>query len=203
MEDVYWNSEHTYAWIKNANGRYSKCSEGFAVHAGLDSPASIIGKKDSELIWKSALSTIMREDKIALAGQPVCNAHRIVTTHKGTKTILVNKYAKDRYLTGNATDITGHVLMDQRGRWNFKTGSFEVNGLELTKKEVEVVRLLLIGQSSKLIAAHLNIHEKTVEQRLESLKRKFKCNSKVALVQRLHYGGLSYLAMNKDKLLMP
>lgn len=203
MEDVYWKSEHTYAWIKNTNGRYEKCSEGFAIHAGLDSPASIIGKRDNDLIWKTALPIILREDKIALSGQPILNAHRIVTTKKGQKTILVNKNAKDKFLTGNATDITGHVLMDQRGRWNFKTGTFEINGTELTKKEVEVVRLLLIGQSSKLIAANLNIHEKTVEQRLESLKRKFKCNSKVSLVQRLHHSGLSYLAMNKDKLLMP
>lgn len=202
MEDVFWSSNRINAWVKDSQGHYIKCSEGFAMHAGLDSPTSIIGKRDDQLIWKDDFIRINREDRLVISGLSVSNAHHIMPTHKGLKTILVNKYAEKRHLVGHAIDITGQVLMEQKGRWNLKTGMFEINGIELTQKEIEVVRLILLGQSTKLIAAHLGMHEKTIEQRQESLRRKFNCASKVVLVQTLHKSGLSYLAMNKDKKFM-
>ena len=202
MEELLWNSEHINAWIKDPSGRYLKASEGFALHAGLDSPKEIIGKQDHELIWQKNVQRIYHYDKMALAGLPVKNSHQIIQTKHGLKTILVNKHTENKLLIGNAVDITGKVLMQQQGRWNIKTGMFELGSLTLTHKEVDVIRLLLIGQSGKLIAAKLNIHEKTAEQRIDTLRRKFRAGSKVALTEKLHSAGLTYLAMQKDQFML-
>lgn len=201
MDDLYWESPRVNAWIKDRHSKYVKCSEGFAQHSGLDSPAAIIGKHDTDLIWHESASLIIKEDKLIIAGLQVINAQHFRPTSKGVKTLLINKQLQKNWLTGNAVDITGRILMEQNGRWNIQTGKFEVNNIHLTQKEVEVVRLLLVGLSSKLMAIRLNISIKTVEQRIESLRRKFNAGSKVVLTETLHQFGLAYLASKKDQLL--
>mgnify|MGYP000066233514 CR=1 FL=1 len=201
MEDLYWGSQRVNAWIKDRHGTYVKCSEGYAAHAGIDSAKAIIGKCDHDLIWHDHADRIFKQDTMVMAGLAVTNSHTMLITSQGIKTILSNKQKEQNYLIGNAVDITGQVLMEQKGRWNIQTGHFEVNGIQLTAKEVDVVRLLLMANSSKIIAAKLDISPKTVEQRIENLRRKFNAGSKVALAQTLHLSGLSYLAMGKDKYL--
>lgn len=187
------------AWVKDRKHKYLKCSERFAQLAGLDSAHAIAGKRDQDLIWKNAANDIYKEDVMVLAGLSVKNAHHTRLTFQGPKSVLINKQHEKNWLVGTAMDISGQVLMEQNGQWNMQTRNFEVNGIQLTPKEIEVVRLLLIGQSSKLMAAKLAISIKTIEQRIESLRRKFNAGSKVALAQILHRIGLTYLATHKDQ----
>lgn len=199
MDDLIWTSPHINAWIKDRNGRYLKCSESFAQYAGVDSPSAIIGMDDTQLVWRDGIQQIRRGDVMTFAGAPVTNAHYTLLTHAGLKSILLNKHAANDILVGSAIDITGKVLMTQNGRWDINKKVFTVNNIDLTVKEIDVIRLLLLGQSVKLIAARLSLHTKTIEQRIDILRKKFNVNSKVDLVHYLHQNGLEYLAHNIDK----
>lgn len=199
MDELIWNSPNINAWVKDRHGHYIKCSEGFAEHAGISSPSSIVGMDDTQLIWRDNIKKIRRGDVMARSGLPIINAHHTLQTKYGVSSILVNKHVANDVIIGSAIDITGRVLMTQKGRWDLDQKIFSINEIKLTIKEVDVVRLLLLGQSVKLIAARLDVHSKTVEQRIESLRKKFGASNKINLVQTLHQSGLEYLAHNIDK----
>lgn len=55
----------------------------------------------------------------------------------------------------------------------------------LSKRETEVVELLLQGKSNKLIAASLDIAERTVEFHLKNVYAKFQVSSRVELILKL------------------
>jgi len=55
----------------------------------------------------------------------------------------------------------------------------------LSKREWEVLRLLLQGKSNKLIAASLDISERTVEFHLKNIYTKYQVNSRIELVLEL------------------
>jgi DNA-binding CsgD family transcriptional regulator len=55
----------------------------------------------------------------------------------------------------------------------------------LSKREWEVVKLLLQGKSNKLIAASLDISERTVEFHLKNIYTKYQVNSRIELVLKL------------------
>jgi DNA-binding CsgD family transcriptional regulator len=56
---------------------------------------------------------------------------------------------------------------------------------ELSKREWEVVKLLLEGKSNKLIASSLSISERTVEFHLKNIFAKFQVSSRVELILKL------------------
>ncbi len=197
--ELFWDSPRVFTWIKDRNKRYVKCSEGYAQHAGLDGPDAIVGLGDDKMPWHQHAGQILRSDTLAISGLPTTNAVHSVDTAKGRKSILINKTFQDGFLIGSINDITGQVLMEQRGRWDFNKEVFEIGAVRLTRKEVDVVRLLLMGQPVKIIAYELNVHDKTIEKRIESLRKKFNASSKVALVKILHNSGLEYLAHDIDK----
>ncbi len=60
---------------------------------------------------------------------------------------------------------------------------YQFNGL--TKREGEVVNLLLQGKSNKLIAASLGISDRTVEFHLKNIYAKFHVSSRIELVLKL------------------
>ena len=55
----------------------------------------------------------------------------------------------------------------------------------LSKREWEVVKLLLQGKSNKMIAASLDISERTVEFHLKNIYTKYQVNSRIELVLKL------------------
>lgn len=65
----------------------------------------------------------------------------------------------------------------------------------LSKREQEVVKLLLEGKSNKLIALALHITENTVEFHLKNIYSKFQINSRTELIIKL---GNSVVADNKE-----
>lgn len=71
------------------------------------------------------------------------------------------------------------LLYDAKGRLNFGT---EFGNKYLTKREVEIIRLLLQGHSAKGIASALKISHRTVESYINTLKLKFECQRKSELI---------------------
>src|SRR5215211_4665129 len=55
----------------------------------------------------------------------------------------------------------------------------------LSKREREVVKLLLEGKSNKLIAASLGISKRTVEFHLKNVYAKFQVSSRIELILKL------------------
>ena len=56
---------------------------------------------------------------------------------------------------------------------------------KLSKREWEVVKLLLQGKSNKLIASSLGISERTVEYHLKNIYAKFQVRSRLELILKL------------------
>jgi DNA-binding CsgD family transcriptional regulator len=56
---------------------------------------------------------------------------------------------------------------------------------ELSKRESEVLKLLLEGKSNKLMASSLDISERTVEFHLKNIFAKYQVNSRVELILKL------------------
>lgn len=57
--------------------------------------------------------------------------------------------------------------------------------LKLTKREWQCVDLLLQGKSSKIIATHLNLSQRTVEHYLDGVRLKLKCRNRQELIVKL------------------
>ncbi len=60
-----------------------------------------------------------------------------------------------------------------------------IQNYQLSKREQEVIQLLLEGKSNKLIAASLCVSDRTVEFHLKNIYAKFQVNSRIELVLKL------------------
>ena len=61
---------------------------------------------------------------------------------------------------------------------------------ELTRPEIEVVRLLALGRTSKEIAAQLEVKQRTVEFRIRRIYKKLGVNSRTPVVLWANERGL-------------
>ncbi|MBK9924787.1 MAG: DUF805 domain-containing protein [Anaerolineales bacterium] len=68
---------------------------------------------------------------------------------------------------------------------------------QLSKREQEVVQLLLEGKSNKLIASSLSVSDRTVEFHLKNIYTKFQVNSRMELVLKL---GKATASLEAEKL---
>src|SRR5215207_1895660 len=66
---------------------------------------------------------------------------------------------------------------------------------KLSRRELEVVNLLLLGKSNKLIALALGISDRTVEFHLKNVYAKFQVSSRMELVLKL--GNTTGLAISE------
>lgn len=57
--------------------------------------------------------------------------------------------------------------------------------MALSKRELDCVKLLLSGLTSKEIGSHLNLSYRTIEDYISSLKRKFNARNKSDLIVKL------------------
>lgn len=156
-------------WIKDTRGHFLSCSEGVAELAGVDSPQSLIGKSDFDLIWSNRAVEHLKEEKIALS----CREHQqlqIQHTNQGMIKILVNKtplYGKSNKIygtMGSSINITEY-LTNTRPQKNDLIK-------KLTLRQQLVLKYLIIGYSNGDIGKTLNISVRTVETHVNQIKDK-------------------------------
>lgn len=65
--------------------------------------------------------------------------------------------------------------------------------LTLSKRELDILKLLMFGCTAKKIGQELNISFRTAEQYIEQLKDKFACDSKSDLIIKAIKNGFAFL----------
>ncbi|MBI2792155.1 MAG: LuxR family transcriptional regulator [Gammaproteobacteria bacterium] len=88
-------------------------------------------------------------------------------------------------LAESLTKITklGLLNLDQlQNKSNF--AGLKVNSSNLSKRELECLRLTIKGKPAKQVAYELKISQRTVEEYLENIKRKMRVTSKSALIEK-------------------
>ena len=190
-----------FNWAKYTHGKFISCSENVAELAGLDSPKQLIGKTDFDLIWSNRAEFYLEEEKIALSGQ-YCKKYQIQNTVNGSikivvaKTPLYNSEGKIIGTIGSSIDVTNKFLCNKLGYFDeagaLHLGAPFTNEI-LSKREVEVLRCILLGNSAKQIARHLDLSPRTIEFYIAQLKKKLQCKTLGNLIHIAIQYGLTYL----------
>lgn len=188
------NALSIFTWVKDTKFRFMSCSENLSELAGEDSPGSMIGKDDHSLIWQKDASFFREKDsqiiKTDLKYINVVEAIDVVTGHGIikqhiliTKAPLFNSRGKCIGIAGSHLNLPSYEedasdepsALDEKGRlWLPDSLCNEY----LTRKEVSVLRLILLGKTSKQSAKILGLSPRTVEEYTEKIKRKMQCASK-------------------------
>lgn len=197
-----------YTWVKDTKFRFMSCSENLSELAGEDSPSGMIGKDDFSLIWQKDASFFREKDsqiiKTELKYINVVETIDVVTD-KGidkqhiliTKTPLFNKKGKCIGIAGSHLNLPFHDNpseiengFDGKGRLWLPS---KLGDEYLTKKEVSVLRLILLGKTSKHIAKILGLSYRTIEKHTEKIKRKLQCSYKYEIHSMAVEYGITHL----------
>ena len=190
------------SWVKDKHGKFLSCNETLAEIAGLDSPAQIKGKKDADFLWKDNAPYIERIDFLVLSDKlHYVNASECLKTTKGRVDLLITKMQllnnnKVIGTTGFALDITGYKLIkcskhDSADAQISLGDNFNYDSL--TKREVEILKYILLGHTAKMIGRNIGISSRTVEEHFNRIKRKLQCKTKGEVMFTCVKEGLTYL----------
>lgn len=202
------NKLSIFTWVKDTNFRFMSCSENLSELAGEDSPYGMIGKDDFSLIWqKDAVFFRESDSKI------IKNELKYINVIETIDVVIDNRVNKQHILitkiplfdkTGKCIGIAGSHLnipsyasnkdtkhgFDEKGRLWLPT---QLGNEYLTKKEVGVLRFILLGKTSKQIAKHLNLSYRTIEEHTEKIKRKLQCSYKYEIHSVAIEHGITHL----------
>lgn len=193
-----------YTWVKDTKFRFISCSENLSELAGEDSPSGMIGKDDFSLIWQKD-ATFFREKDSRIIKNDLKYINVVetidVVSESGTdkqhilitKAPLFNKKGKCIGIAGSHLNLPFYENppepdngFDEKGRLWLPS---HLGNEYLTKKEVGVLRLILIGKTSKQIAKVLGLSYRTIEEYTEKIKRKLQCSCKYEIhAMAVEYG---------------
>lgn len=183
-----------YTWVKDTKFRFVSCSENLSELAGEDSPSSMIGKDDFSLIWQKDANFFREKDNLIIqnnlkyinvmetidiiTGEGIIDKRRILIT----KAPLFNKRGKCIGIAGSHINLPfydqaekSNSSFDEKGRLWLPNN---VGNEYLTKKEVSVLKFILLGKTSKQIAKMLSLSYRTIEEYTDKIKRKLQCSHK-------------------------
>lgn len=193
-----------FIFFKDKNGRYTGCNENFAEGAGLDSPQSIVGKSDYDLVWKKQADIYRLGDQQTLEGKPLFMAPELQTRISGYdanvltwKSVINDSRGKILGISGIAIEITGYHLVRKSGFWDRKKKVLRLDGYIdgefLTRRETQVLHLILKQKTARQAAEILFISPKTVESHIEKIRRKLQCSTKMEIVFKCIQSGLVWI----------
>lgn len=212
------HQNHLFVWIKDKKLKFVDATEPLANLAGQDSVKKLIGKNDYQLSWKQIANYAQAIDSRIISGK-INNYVNVVETidvyeKKPDGTVLVKKNdilitkapltnQRDKIIgiIGSHVDITGYSLVRKNGyidnEGNLRLGDFFGNSY-LTKRELTVFKLVLLGKSSKVIAKILKLSYRTVEGYIDNIKLKLQCKTKGDIIYTAVNHGLSYIVYDND-----
>jgi len=163
-------------FIKNEKGVYIACNNAFENYLGIDKN-KIIGKNAFGVAPTSLAKIYVEADKQLFARgsmqiykAAVVDAHQQMTAVVFTKTIFLNDNDEVAGFIGNINAL-GPINLQQR---NPK--------VDLTKREFEVLCLMVKGMPSKKIAQVLGISNHTVGDYLKSIHSKLGAHNRVSVI---------------------
>lgn len=190
------NKFDVFHWVKDKSLRFLSCSEGVAELAGVDSPYQMIGKTDDDFMWSNRSQFYRKEEDIALSGRELQQIQTQKTV-KGVINIFVTKsplYNLSRKIVGtvgSSIDIS-HYFITKKDIKIVDSGALIRQKYYLTKREVEVLKLLLYGYTNKLVATQLHISIRTVESHVDAIKQKLGCQHKHQILKQAILSGLLF-----------
>lgn len=182
-----------YTWVKDTKFRFVSCSENLSELAGEDSPSGMMGKDDFSLIWRKDASFFREKDaQIFQGGLKYINVVETIDVITDgivdkqhiliTKAPLFNKKGKCIGIAGSHLNLPSYgTQSDQEGSIDERGRLWLPNKLGkeyLTKKEVAILKLILLGKTSKQIAKVLRVSYRTIEEHTAKIKRKLQCSHK-------------------------
>ena len=192
----------TYIFVKDRHGHYIYANDTMAFAAGLDSKEQIIGKTDSDLIWRAQSELYRQGDCLTLSGKPLINAPEVQLQITGMKSVttskrkIVNPATRRDVIIGSYIEHTGMVISRSEGVIDRKTKRIHLGnsfGNEtITFKEARIYFYLLLGMSATQTAEEICISKPTVNFHIENLKRKMQCSSKGELIATAILSGLTH-----------
>lgn len=212
MDDLIkqvFSASNVFVTAKDNAGRYLYCNEKVAEAVGLDSSHQIVGKTDYELCWRNQAELYIAGDQRVMAGSSYVNVVEPQTQVNGNKKILISKSvilnagAKCVGTAASYVDISNYFvrkktfyLQPPKGNRFYLGGIF---GNEyLTRKEMKVLKMVLLGMGSKQIAKYLPISPRTAEMHISKLKSKLQCSTVGDIVIMAMKTGLTFAALDSD-----
>lgn len=194
-----------FYWAKDTQFRFISCSENFARAAGMDSPQQIVGKTDFDVYWRDNADFYRTTDCLAIQGNLYLNQPELLCTVTKTLQMLVTKcplfddHGNCVGIAGCNIDTTDYCLIKKSGCFDAENKVFqlgdELGNEYLTKREVDILKGLLLGYTSKEIGRLFNLSYRTVEGYIEIIKRKLQCTSKNNIITTAIKSGLIYLIL--------
>lgn len=192
-------------FFKDLRFRYQEVSRLTLDFIGKSNPV-IIGKTDYELPWENEAEKIREHDIQALNNrvysQISWHSWRLSGAHSSL--LLVTKWPlfnDDNELIGIWGNGINLPVMDfykltkefehlptshQRAAFPNCYLLQDNNEILLTPRQAECLHYILQGYTSKMIAQHLSISYRTVEQHTNLLQKKFHCKQKSELIKKIY-----------------
>lgn len=173
---------------KDTNLRHLGCNQNFANSLKLKTANDIIGMKDSDLPNVTRQDCIFHEenDHLALMGHEVNKLHY----YRNSLFLIVKKPLYD-----NMNKIAGLIYHCQELKHpqvkekissplhhKFIQHKHEANPFSLSKRELECLRYLLLGNTSNTIANCLGLTKRTIDFYIGNIKNKMGCANKSELI---------------------
>jgi len=163
---------------------------------------SIIGLSDHDIYQKESADVYRNNDILVLEKgceivkeEPLILPNGKIIVHLSSKTPLRNKAGKIMGVIGTSIEITQsyklNALKDTLKKINTSAQSIhhlssyaKFRNIRFTPREIDVLQLVIQGQTSKKIAAQLKLSVRTIEGYIENLKIKMKAGTKYDLIEK-------------------
>ncbi len=192
---------------KDLDSKIMECNQGFIAYSGHDNTDLIIGKTDYEMPW-SEFADLYRAHELDAIDNRNYSAIIPLNDYEDnnhlflhTKIKKFDEEHKQDIILCHAVEIINPdlnqliALLIHKDKFHEPHKQFyfgkDIDNIELSKRQQEVLFFLIRGQSAKMIAKILKISNRTVEYYTEILKNKFNCSSKSELIEKAINCGFS------------
>jgi two-component system, LuxR family, response regulator FixJ len=177
------------AWLLTGSGIQSRCFqsvEAFLAAFDPNQPCCLVIDVRMPMMTGMDLYEIILERKIAW---PVIFVTANASLSMAVSVIKTGAFdfIEKPYNPADMLDLITRALViaEQSYARKLQSGSFETRFQSLSRRETEVLREVVRGKQSKVIAFEMGISEKTVDVHRTSIRRKFKTPSVAALVNEV------------------
>lgn len=177
--------------IKDKQSRFVYCNEKFAEIAQAESPTTLLGKSDDDLIWRKQAGYFQGKDKLAMQGIIQNNEFEEIMIENQPVGVLVTKKPwinKDKCdgVVCSFLVVKDYHIQKKHGFYDETQKRFylgnEFKNDFLTLQEYKLLKLILRGFTAKKMALQLQLSVRTVESYIENIKNKLRCRTKNEII---------------------
>lgn len=180
--------------IKDKDSNYLYCNSFLSDILELDSPKDIHGKTDADFYRQSEACTYREGDKLILSGKSYENRVESLRINADTQKIITTKhqlinargFVDGIIISFSVVPKAGLEYFTQNGKKYTAELPQHIGRLQLSKREITILKYITYGYTNALIAETLFISRRTVEHHIDNIKNKLQCKKREYLIQTLH-----------------